>query len=175
MRILYKLFWVLAWVTEAVGGIFYPLLLVLASLVTSTNENNRLVDIPGFPLVLIALSVGMIVTLTGLILYVRRKRKLGWILLIAGAVFFLLAAIGIRICCTPASGAVSLKITGEFRLTQSKLIFRHGLPLLIPLWVLLAALCRRKAEDRQLYEEALADVKKDGGSTLSLKHEKSRR
>ena len=169
MRLWYKLFWVLVWVTEAVGGIFYPLLLLLTSLMAPTNENNRLVDIPGFPLVLIALGVAMVATLCGLILYQRKRRKLGWILLIAGTVFFLAAAIGIRICCMPASGATSLKVTGEFRLTSFKLYFRHGTPVLIPLWVFFAALCRHRMEDRQMYEEALADVKMDDDSTLSIK------
>ncbi|MBR3289524.1 MAG: hypothetical protein IKI63_01965 [Clostridia bacterium] len=171
MRILYKLFWALTWVTEAVGGIFYPLLLILASLMASTNESRRLIEIPGFPLVLAALGIAMIAMLTGLILYVRRKRKAGWILLIVGALFFAAALIGIRICCMPASGATSLKITGEYRLTGFKLIARHGLPLLVPLFVLLAALCRRKSEDTQMYEEALADVAKNV-STLSLKNGK---
>lgn len=171
MRILYKLFWVLAWVTEAVGGIFYPLLLGLTSLMTPTNESRRLIEIPGFPLVLTALGVAVIAMLTGLILYVRRKRKAGWILLIIGAVFFAAALIGIRVCCMPASGATSLKVTGEYRLTGFKLIARHGLPLLVPLFVLLAALCRRKGEDAQMYKEALADAAKNAG-TLSLKNGK---
>jgi len=172
MRFWYKLFWVLAWVTEAVGGLFYPLLLVLASLMTTTNENNRLVDIPGFSLVLIALGAATVATLVGLILYLKHHRKAGWILLIAGAVLFAAAAIGIRICCMPASGATSMKVTGEYRLTGFKLIARHGLPVLIPLWVLLASVCRNRMEDRQMYEEALADVAKDEDSTLSLKKEK---
>lgn len=167
MRFLYKLFWVLAWATEAVGGFFYPLLLLLASLMATTNESHRLVDIPGFPLVLTALGVAMVAMLCGLILYLRKHRKLGFLLMIVGAVLFLAAAIGIRICCMPASGATSLKVTGEYRLTSSKLLFRHGTPVLIPLWVLLAAACRSRMEDRQMYEEALADVADD--STLSLK------
>ena len=169
MRFWCKLCWVLAWVTEAVGGIFYPLLLLLASLMVPTTESNRLIDIPGFPLVLAALGVAVVAMLCGLILYVRQRRKLGWILMIVGAIFFLAAAIGIRICCMPASGATSLKVTGEYRLTSFKLIVRHGLPLLIPVWVLLAAIFRRKDEDRQMYKEALADVAKDDDSTLSLK------
>ena len=153
MRLLNKLFWVLAWVTEAVGGLFYPLLLLLSSLMVSTNESNRLIDIPGFPLVLAALGVAMVAMLCGLILYLKKHRKLGWFLLIVGAVFFLAAAIGIRICCMPAGGATSLKVTGEFRLTSFKLYFRHGTPVLIPLWVFFAALCRHRMEDRQMYEE----------------------
>ena len=169
MRFLYKLFWALAWVTEAVGGIFYPLLLLLASLTVSTNESNRLIDISGFPLVLAALGVATVAMLCGLILYLKKRRKLGWVLMIVGAVLFLAAAIGIRICCMPASGATSLKVTGEFRLTSFKLYFRHGTPVLIPLWVFFAALCRHRMEDRQMYEEALADVKKDDDSTLSIK------
>ena len=175
MRFLNKLFWVLAWVTEAVGGLFYPLLLLLSSLMVPTNESNRLIDIPGFPLVLAALGVATVSTLCGLILHLKKRRKAGWILLIVGAVLFAAAAIGIRICCMPASGATSLKVTGEFRLTSLKLYLRHGTPVLIPLWVFLAALCRNRLEDRQIYEEALVELEKDGSTTLSLKHEHDRR
>ena len=175
MRILYKLFWVLAWATEAVGGLFFPLLLLLSSLMVPTNENNRLIEIPGFPLVLIGLGVATVSTLCGLILYLKKRRKLGWILLIVGAALFAAAAIGIRICCMPASGATSLKVTGEFRLTGFKLIMRHGLPLLVPLWVFLAAVCRHRVEGQKMMEEALVELEEDGSTTLSIKHEHDRR
>ncbi len=161
MRVLSKILLVLAWVAEAIDGLFYPLLLVFASLFVDTNESNRLVNIPGFPLVLAAISVAAVLMLAGLIFFHKNKRKLSYILMIVAAVLFLAGAFGIYTCCMHPSGAVSLSVTGEFRLTSLKLLSRHILPVCIPVLAWLSAVCVHKAEDKELFAEALRDVKED--------------
>lgn len=158
MRVLSKIFIILAWIIEVIGGLFFPLLLVFSSLFVNTNENNRLIDIPGFPPIIIALFVAAVLMLVGLIFYHRKKRKVAYILMISAAALFVAGLVGISACCMSPSGAVSLKVTGEFRLTALKLISRHATPILIPVLAWLSAVCFNKAEDKQLFNEAIREI-----------------
>ena len=158
MRVLSKICIILAWITEIVGGLFFPLLLVFSALFVKTNENNLLVNIPGFPFVIAALFVAAVLMLTGLIFFHRKKRKVAYILMISAAVLFVAGLCGIAACSMHKSGAVSLKVTGEFRLTSLKLISRHATPLFIPVFAWLSAVCQNKAEDKELFNEAIREI-----------------
>ena len=175
MRIWSKLCWVLAWFAEAIFGLFFPLLLLISAVSYPVDGGLLVKTVPGFWIVLILLDVAVISTLAAMILHLRRHRKWGWILLAVGTVAFAAAAIGIRICCIPASGAQSISSTGGYKLTTAKLLLRHWTALLVPLFVSLAVILLDRAEGKKLFEETLADVKKDGSSTLSMKHERDRR
>ena len=158
MRVLSKLLLILAWIVEVIGGLFFPLLLVFSSLFVNTNENNRLIDIPGFPFVIAVLFVAAVAMLVGLILFHTKKRKTAYILMISAAALFVAGLVGIAACCMHKSGAVSLSVTGEFRLTALKLISRHATPIFIPLLAWLSAVCVNKAEDKALFREAIREI-----------------
>ncbi len=158
MRVLSKILLILAWIIEAIGGLFFPLLLVFSSLFVNTNENNRLIDIPGFPLVITALFVAAVLMLVGLVFFHKNKRKPAYILMISAAALFVAGLVGISACCMNPSGAVSLKVTGEFRLTAMKLISRHATPIFIPVLAWLSAVCFNKAEDKKLFDEAIREI-----------------
>ena len=158
MRVLSKLLLILAWIVEVIGGLFFPLLLVFSSLFVNTNENNRLIDIPGFPFVIAALFVAAVAMLVGLILFHTKKRKAAYILMISAAALFVAGLVGIAACCMHKSGAVSLSVTGEFRLTALKLISRHATPIFIPLLAWLSAVCANKAEDKALSREVIREI-----------------
>ena len=158
MRVLSKLLLILAWIVEGIGGLFFPLLLVFSSLFVNTNENNRLIDIPGFPFVIAALFVAAVAMLVGLILFHAKKRKAAYILMISAAALFVAGLIGISVCCMNPGGAVSLSVTGEFRLTSLKLISRHATPIFIPLLAWLSAVCVNKAEDKALSREVIREI-----------------
>ena len=158
MRVLSKILLALAWVVEVVGGLFFPLLLVFSALFVNTNENNRLIAIPGFPFVIAALFVAAVFMLVGLIFFHKKNRKTAYILMISAAALFVAGLVGISVCCMNPSGAVSLKVTGEFRLTAMKLISRHATPIFIPVLAWLSAVCLHKAEDKELFNEAIREI-----------------
>ena len=158
MRVLSKILIALAWIIEAVGGLFFPLLLVFSALFVNTNENNRLIDIPGFPFVIAALFIAAVLMLVGLVFFHKKQRKTAYILMISAAALFVVGLAVISVCCMHPSGAVSLKVTGEFRLTALKLVSRHATPILIPVLAWLSAVCVNKAEDKELFAEAIREI-----------------
>lgn len=168
MRILSKINLILSWLLEVFVGLFFPFLLIFASLFVDTNEGNRLIQTPGFPIVLTLIALATVSMFVGLLFYTLNKnRKLAWWFMIIGAVLFLLGAIGIGICTLEPSGAVSQKITGGDRMNGLKLIYRHLLPLFIPLFVLFSYLCDKKAEDKELYKEAIEEIQGGNVNTLN--------
>lgn len=158
MRVLSKILIVLAWIVEAIGGLFFPLLLVASALFVKTNESTLLVDIPGFPFVIAALFIAAVLMLVGLIFFHKKQRKTAYILMLSAAALFVAGLVGISVCCMNPSGAVSLKVTGEFRLTAMKLISRHATPIFIPILAWLSAVCLQKAEDKELFNEAIREI-----------------
>lgn len=158
MRVLSKILLILAWITEIIGGLFFPLLLVFSALFVKTNESTLLVDIPGFPFIIAALFIAAVAMLIGLILFSAKKRKAAYILMLSAAALFVAGLVGIAACCMHKSGAVSLTVTGEFRLTALELISRHATPVLIPVLAWLSAVCINKAEDKELFEETIREM-----------------
>lgn len=168
MRFLSKFFVFIAWIFGAISGIFFPLLLILSSLLVDTNEGNRLVQQTGFPFILICLFLAACTCILGLIFYTfTKKRKAAWILILISTGLFLLAAIGISVITMNASGALSMKVTGEYRMTIGKLLFRHGTCLLIPLFLFFSHLCEQKQQDQELFEETINDLKNNKTETIN--------
>ena len=168
-------FMILAWADEAIGGFFYPFILIVGSLCVPTNEGNLIVNTPGFPLVLAGLGVAAALMLAGLILYhVKSKKKksvkLPFVFLIVAAVLFVACFIGISSLFINKNGAISVDYRGDVRLTQAQLIWRHGIPVLIPLFVLFSFALKHVADERKLFNEAIAKIKADEkkGKKVSL-------
>lgn len=160
MRVLSKILFAFAWIVEAVGGLFFPLLLFFSACFFKTNEGRLLIEIPGFPFVLALLLVTAILMLVGLILFSAKKRKAAYILMITAGALFIVCFILISSLFIDKTGAVSLDYRGNPRLTQAKLIWRHSTALLVPFLAWLSAVCANKAEDKALYKEAIAEIQK---------------
>lgn len=172
MRILGTINLILAWMLEVFAGIFIPVLLVLSSLMVDTNEGNRLIQIPGFPIVLILLSLAAIGMFVGLLLFTMGKHNklAGWCMLVS-TILFMGGALGIAMCTMHASGAVSQKITGGDRMNTMKLIYRHILPVLIPLFALLAHIFKEKAKSKELLAEVMDEIKDSDPQTITIMKE----
>ncbi len=163
-------FMILAWTVEAIGGLFYPLLLILGSLLVPTNEGNYIVHTPGLPLVLVGLGFAAVFMLTGLILFHKKKTKWAFIFMITAAVLFIACFIGISSLFINKNSAISLDYRGEYKLTQAKLIWRHGIPVLIPVFAMLSMVVKNVASERKLFKEAIDEIKEDEkkGKKVSL-------
>lgn len=166
---------VLAWAVEAVGGLFYPLILIIGACFIPTDNGNLLADIPGFPLVLAGLGAAVLFMLAGLILYHLFQKKesrrsfLPFLFMIVAAVLFIAVYIGISKLCINENSAVSMDARGNLRLTQIELIWRHGIPVVIPLLVLLSRTLKQVAADRQLFDEAIREIQEKGKKPVEEK------
>lgn len=172
MKFLSKVFLILTWIFEAFFGLFYPILLIFSSLFVKTNENNLLIEINGFIFVIIALLLGSISLLIGVILFTKKKsKKQILIFTITGISLLLLGAIGISICTMHQSGAISQKITGGDRMNILKLLFRHISPVLVPISMLFSVLFNSEYENKLLLEETKKELLSDKIETISIDHE----
>lgn len=154
-----KIFYILAWIVEIVAGICIPLLFFVCCCFIKNEFGRYDVEAEGCPLVLAILGVAVVLMLTGLILYSKKKKKLAWVFVIAATVAFVAVFIGISAIFIPKSGAISMNSRGELRLTQAKLILRHSEPILIPLFLLLSQVLKHIAEERKLFNEAIEEIK----------------
>lgn len=175
MRILAKINYIFAWALETIVGVFFPMLLILSSLFVDTNEGNRLIQIPGFFIVLILLYLSIVSMFLGVLFFgIKKHQKKGQILLIIGTALFIISAAGIAMCTMHISGAVSLKVTGEERMNAMKLFYRHLSPVFIPVFCLFSQLCINRANDKELYDEAIEEIQNGKIKTLSIDEDSSK-
>lgn len=149
LRVLSKICSVLGWGVAIVGGGLIQLLVLFAFISNWTQE--------GRPLMFVLALLATLSFWAGIVLR-KRFPKIGWGLLIAGSVLFIVAAIVIRRTILP-NGNVTVKANGEVALDELKILWRHYLPVLAPILLGLGELLKHRHADKKEMQDAIKEVR----------------